>query len=71
MTMASVTQETVGRVAVGASLGGFTLQTLTAWTSLAVLMINLMLGVGGLYFMWRKHIHSSKKRDRRDGDEVS
>jgi ABC-type transporter lipoprotein component MlaA len=58
-------QETLGKVASVASITGFTVQTVTAWTSLLVLLINVVLGLGGLYFMWGKHLHNKKSQKRR------
>jgi len=60
--------ETLGKVAMLASLSGFTLQTATAWASMTALVINILLGAMGMYFMWRNNIRHGKRRNRRDTD---
>jgi len=41
---------------------GTTVQVVTQWASLAVLMINLLLGLGGLYVLAHKIIAIHKKK---------
>ena len=47
-----------------AALGvtGTTVQVVTQWASLAVLMVNLLLGIGGLYVLAHKILAIHRKK---------
>jgi hypothetical protein len=62
-------QETIGKMASVASIAGFTVQTVTEWASLAVLSVNLTLGLCGLYFMWGKHLSNKKRKQNKRHDD--
>lgn len=59
----------VGWVATAGSITGFTTQWLTNYGSVALITINLLLGLGGLYLLALRVIkaHRDIRNDRRDG----
>jgi len=64
------TDLTLGASLAGGSMAGFTIQALTAWGSLLVIGVNIVLGCGGIYLMYlRVRGRSSKRRNRRATDE--
>jgi hypothetical protein len=53
----------VGGVAAAAGAAGLSIQALTQGLNLAVVCINLLLGLGGLFLLW-KRIRRVQRQDR-------
>ena len=44
----------IGATATAGGVCGITIQVVTQFASLTVMLINIALGLGGLYLMWRR-----------------